>query len=130
MASPLSNDKTPLQAVVSVVCDALCELPLEDQRRALEAVAITLGIQPRPSSLPAAFPATRRNVVDAINQDLFTRWNGDTPAAARYRDGLAAGGSFQNGNGAAIEVRPLREERANLPERSPFVLRNQSRAAR
>lgn len=129
MASP-SNNKTPLQAVVSVVCDALCELPFEDQRRALEAVAVTLGIQPRPASLPTAFPATPRNVVDAITGTLTQRWNGDSPAAARYRDGLAAGGNFRNGNGASVEVRPLRGEPANLPDRSPFVLRNQPRAAR
>jgi hypothetical protein len=115
-----TNDKTPLQAVVSVLCDALCELPLEDQQRALEAVAITLGIQPRPSSLPAALS---RNVIDEITTAL-------TPAAARYRDGRPAGGSFRNGNGASVEVRPLRDERLNLPEASPFVLRNQPRAAR
>lgn len=40
-----TNTKTPLQAVVSVICDCLCELPPEDQTRALEAVRVTLGLR-------------------------------------------------------------------------------------
>lgn len=40
-----ANTKTPLQAVVSVICDCLCELQPEDQTRALEAVRITLGLR-------------------------------------------------------------------------------------
>lgn len=40
-----ANTKTPLQAVVSVICDCLCELPPEDQTRALEAVRVTLGLR-------------------------------------------------------------------------------------
>lgn len=36
--------KTPLQAVVSVMCDALADLPPADQERALEATAVTLGL--------------------------------------------------------------------------------------
>ncbi len=36
--------KTPLQAVVSVICEALADLPPDDQSRALEAVRITLGL--------------------------------------------------------------------------------------
>lgn len=47
--------KTPLQAVVSVICDALCELPSSDQVRAIEAVRVTLGLrEPAP-------PAPDRN---------------------------------------------------------------------
>lgn len=41
----IANTKTPLQAVVSVICDCLCELPPEDQTRALEAVRVTLGLR-------------------------------------------------------------------------------------
>jgi hypothetical protein len=40
-----ANTKTPLQAVVSVICDCLCELPPEDQVRTLEAVRVTLGLR-------------------------------------------------------------------------------------
>jgi hypothetical protein len=40
-----ANTKTPLQAVVGVICDCLCELPPEDQTRALEAVRVTLGLR-------------------------------------------------------------------------------------
>jgi hypothetical protein len=38
------QEKTPLQAVVCVVCDALCDLPIEDRARALDAVHVTLGM--------------------------------------------------------------------------------------
>ena len=34
----------PLQAVVGVICDALADLPLDDQARALDAARITLGV--------------------------------------------------------------------------------------
>jgi hypothetical protein len=40
-----TNTKTPLQAVVSVICDCLCELSPEDQARTLEAVRVTLGLR-------------------------------------------------------------------------------------
>jgi hypothetical protein len=40
-----TNTKTPLQAVVSVICDCLCELSPEDQTRTLEAVRVTLGLR-------------------------------------------------------------------------------------
>jgi hypothetical protein len=43
--------KTPLQAVVGVICDMLCELPPDDQARAVEAVCLTLGL--RTPRLPA-----------------------------------------------------------------------------
>src|SRR5580704_3018492 len=36
--------KTPLQAAVVVICDCICQLPPEDQPRALEAVRVTLGL--------------------------------------------------------------------------------------
>ena len=39
-----ANTKTPLQAVVGVICDCLCDLSPEDQRRALEVVRVTLGL--------------------------------------------------------------------------------------
>ena len=50
----MSADKTPLQAVVSVICDALCDLPRADQSRALEAVAITLGLRQAAKQLPSS----------------------------------------------------------------------------
>ncbi len=43
-----ANTKTPLQAVVSVICDCLCELPPEEQARALEAARVTLGLRAPP----------------------------------------------------------------------------------
>lgn len=50
----MSAAKTPLQAVVGVLCDALCELPLDDQVRALEAVRVTLDLR---ASIQARDPA-------------------------------------------------------------------------
>lgn len=47
----------PLQAVVSVICDALADLQPVDQARALEAVRITLGVSqaaPTAPSVPAS----------------------------------------------------------------------------
>jgi len=41
----VANTKTPLQAVVSVICDCLCELTPDDQTRTLEAVRVTLGLR-------------------------------------------------------------------------------------
>lgn len=38
------NTKTPLQAIVSVICDCLHDLPPNDQARALEAARVTLGL--------------------------------------------------------------------------------------
>ena len=40
-----TENKTPLQAVVGVICDMLCELPPDDQARAVEAVCLTLGLR-------------------------------------------------------------------------------------
>lgn len=40
-----TDTKTPLQAVVGVICDVLCELPPDDQARAVEAVCLTLGLR-------------------------------------------------------------------------------------
>ena len=39
-----ASAKTPLQDVVSTICDALADLPPDDQVRALEAVRLTLGL--------------------------------------------------------------------------------------
>jgi hypothetical protein len=44
----VAEEKTPLQSVTTVLCDALCELPVEDRQRALDIVILTLGID-RPS---------------------------------------------------------------------------------
>ena len=44
MAQSTSSTKTALQVVVSVICDCLCDLSPEDQARALEAAAVTLGV--------------------------------------------------------------------------------------
>ena len=41
-----TDTKTPLQAVVGVICDVLCELPPDDQARTVEAVCLTLGLRP------------------------------------------------------------------------------------
>lgn len=40
----MASAKTPLQDVVSTICDALADLPPDDQARALEAVRLTLGL--------------------------------------------------------------------------------------
>ena len=41
-----TDTRTPLQAVVSVICDCLADLPASDQARALEAARVTLGLRP------------------------------------------------------------------------------------
>lgn len=43
-----AEPKTPLQAVVCVICDSLCQLPVADQVRALEAVRVTMGFEKKP----------------------------------------------------------------------------------
>lgn len=64
------SDKTPLQAVISVICDALCDLPVDDQKRAIEAVCITLGTVPLPAP-PVPVPAGSETTVSALLADLF-----------------------------------------------------------
>lgn len=39
------STKTPLQAVVGVICDCLAELSADDQARALDAARVTLGLR-------------------------------------------------------------------------------------
>ena len=41
----MSTDKTPLHAVVSVICDCLSDLKADDQVRALEATCVMLGLR-------------------------------------------------------------------------------------
>lgn len=41
----MTTAKTPLQAVVSVICDCLADLSADEQSRALEAVCVTLGLR-------------------------------------------------------------------------------------
>lgn len=60
----MASAKTPLQDVVSTICDALADLPPDDQARALEAVRLTLGLdvpsqEARPSQalVPVVEPA-------------------------------------------------------------------------
>ncbi len=40
-----TSSKTPLHAVVSVICDCLSDLTADDQARALEAARVTLGLK-------------------------------------------------------------------------------------
>ena len=47
-------ERTPLHSIVSVICDALLELPIADQARALEAARVALGL--RAYSAPIAAP--------------------------------------------------------------------------
>lgn len=49
----MSTTKTPLQAAVMIICDCVCQLPPEDQARALEAVRVTLGLKPFKDSAPS-----------------------------------------------------------------------------
>lgn len=57
------TEKTPLQAVVSVICDAICELPVDDRRRALMAAHVILfGVD--------VAPAAVHEVPDSIANDI------------------------------------------------------------
>ena len=40
-----TTPKTPLQAVVGVICDCLADLSADEQSRALEATRVTLGLR-------------------------------------------------------------------------------------
>ena len=60
------EEPTPLQAPVSVVCDALCELNVQDRQRALDAARVILGL----SATPAATPVDESAVVELL-RDLF-----------------------------------------------------------
>jgi hypothetical protein len=66
--------KTPLQAVVSVICDVLCELPSDDQKRAIAAVCMTLGTTPSShpivKQLAEFFESLRPTQLDALMQML------------------------------------------------------------
>jgi hypothetical protein len=55
------STKTTLQTAVTVICDCICQLPPEDQGRALEAVCITLGLDRR--SAPTAQPSSQPVIV-------------------------------------------------------------------
>jgi len=50
-----ADTKTPLQAIVSVVCDTLHDLSPDDQARTLEAVRVTLGLR-APVTAPSRDP--------------------------------------------------------------------------
>jgi len=67
-----TEEKTPLQSVTTVLCDALCELPVEDRQRALDIVILTLGID-RPSTKRFA---TQRAIIQMFG-DLFTSMRTD-----------------------------------------------------
>ena len=66
-----TETKTPLQAVVSVICDVLCELAPDDQARAVEAVCLTLGL--RTPKLPVV------QVEMMSNHPVVTSTPGDRP---------------------------------------------------
>ena len=63
----MTTSKTPLQAVVSVICDCLADLSADEQARALEAASVTLGLLPaKQLARDAAYqdtPATRLPIV-------------------------------------------------------------------
>jgi len=95
-----NNTKTPLQALVSVICDCLCELPPEDQTRALEAVRVTLGLRASPgarnlylheldASRAAATPEAFHRVLAARAVEASPSYRvGIDPAVEMY-DGVA-----------------------------------------
>ena len=49
----MSSSKTPLQAVVGVICDCLADLSADEQARALEAARVTLGLRPAGQAVSA-----------------------------------------------------------------------------
>ena len=62
--------KTPLQAVVGVICDCLLQLPGDDQERALEAVRVTLGLRaPVAPLLSAQVRGAALPIARAVRQD-------------------------------------------------------------
>lgn len=66
-----SDPKTPLQAVVGVICDALAELGPQDQGRVLLAVAVTLGIDIPPIPKSAPRPRDQDNgEIDALRRAM------------------------------------------------------------
>jgi len=96
----MGAEKTPLQTVVSVICDALCELPLEDRTRAITAAAIALGVD----AMTQQPPRRERRLDD---EPLL-------PPPPLPRVASPRGGIFR-GSGQIVEVRPLTDRSAARP---------------
>lgn len=76
----MSTTKTPLQAAVMVICDCICQLPPEDQPRALEAVRVTLGLSPfKEPAPPQGYQAQRAYEPPAEEPEPRQPWE-DPPA--------------------------------------------------
>ena len=58
--------KTPLQTVVNIICAALCELPSDDRKRAIDAVGETLGVSPSPSPISPSTIVEPRPIVELL----------------------------------------------------------------
>jgi hypothetical protein len=77
------STKTPLQAAVCVICDCLCQLPPEDQPRALEAVRVTLGLSPfKDPAPPQGYRAPSPYEPPEADPPLQT-WEPEPPARRR-----------------------------------------------
>lgn len=107
-----STTKTPLQAVVSVICDCLLELPVDDQARALEAVRITLGLG-APVAQPSSLLDRALPVVRGARQTPGTRalpmvrieMMNDRPVVVGQGLEERAGGAFAS----VKQITPLRQ---------------------
>lgn len=94
----MAPEKTPLHSVVSVICDALEELPLDDRRRAIEAACIALGLAREP---------TRSNTnAGGLSLALPPAVVEESLLGVRSR-GVPDGGTFRNGRGSLVSVLPL-----------------------
>jgi hypothetical protein len=65
MTNDPASKKQPLQSVIGVICDALADLSPADQARALTGVAVALGVDLPPVSVPIG-----RNPEAAVVPDL------------------------------------------------------------
>jgi hypothetical protein len=74
------STKTPLQAAVMVICDCLCQLPPEDQPRALEAVRVTLGLSPFKDPAPQGYRASLPYEPPEADPATPPTWEQDRPA--------------------------------------------------
>lgn len=61
--------KTPLQSIVSVICDALSDLTPVDQSRALDAVHVTLGLPDAAATRRGRDPVTYTPAIYDLDQD-------------------------------------------------------------
>ncbi len=121
-----ANTKTPLQAVVSVICDCLCDCSPEEQARALEAARVTLGLR-APTSAQDRNPFQETRMQRPL-PTVEVQMVGDRPVVVNPPTDTAPTDPPRRGRGLVVEgplrvtvlqPRQPRVQRDPVPERQP-----------